>query len=197
MEERRLRTDDSPSRYLHEQLEATIFQIQPYHWPIIGWMEDLKRLTLEDLKAYYKTYYNPTNAFLVVVGDFKKEDLLPRIEKAFGSIPKGIPPEQKKPLDPPQTGERRVSVNKEAQLPIWPWDTAFQTSKNRIVMSWRSLPRFSPAAKARDYTRASCGKSALPLARMQTIPFSPKTLPSSISTPILFREKRFQKRRRL
>lgn len=117
MEERRLRTDDSPIAFLHEQLEATAFQIQPYHWPIIGWMEDLVRLTLEDLKAYYKIYYNPVNAFLVVVGDFKKEDLLPKIEKAFGSVPKGTTPEQKKALDPPQSGERRVSVEKEAQLP--------------------------------------------------------------------------------
>jgi zinc protease len=98
-------------------LEATAFQIQPYHWPIIGWMEDLKGLTLEDLKAYYRIYYNPVNAFIVAVGDFKKEELLPKIEKAFGALPKGAPPDQKKPLDPAQVGERRVSVNKEAQLP--------------------------------------------------------------------------------
>ena len=83
MEERRLRTEDNPISSLHEQLEAAAFQIQPYHWPIIGWMEDLGRLTLEDLKAYYKTYYNPVNAFLVVVGDFKKEELLPKIEKSL------------------------------------------------------------------------------------------------------------------
>jgi zinc protease len=84
MEERRLRTEDNPSAHLSEQLEATAFQIHPYHWPIIGWMGDLARLSLEDLKAYYRTYYNPANAFIVVVGDFKKEDLLPKIEKAFG-----------------------------------------------------------------------------------------------------------------
>jgi zinc protease len=117
MEERRLRTEDNPISSLHEQLEAAAFQIQPYHWPIIGWMEDLGRLTLEDLKAYYKTYYNPGNAFLVAVGDFKKEELLPKIEKSFGSIPRGAKPEQQKALDPTQIGERRVSVKKEAQLP--------------------------------------------------------------------------------
>ncbi len=117
MEERRLRTDDSPISYLHEQLEAAAFLLQPYHWPIIGWMEDIARLTLGDLKTHYKTYYNPVNAFLVVVGDFKKEDLLPKIEKAFGSIPKGTEPEQKKALDPAQSGERRIYVKKEAQLP--------------------------------------------------------------------------------
>ena len=117
MEERRLRTEDNPTAFLQEQLEATAFQLQPYHWPIIGWMEDIARFTLEDLKTYYRTYYNPANAFLVVVGDFKKEDLLPRIEKAFGSYPKGVAPNQEKDIDPKQTGERRIFVKREAQLP--------------------------------------------------------------------------------
>jgi zinc protease len=117
MEERRLRTEDNPTAFLQEQMEATAFQLQPYHWPIIGWMEDIARLTLEDLKTYYRTYYHPGNAFLVVVGDFKKEGLLPWIEKAFGPYPKGIEPNQKRDVDPKQTGERRVFVKKEAQLP--------------------------------------------------------------------------------
>jgi len=117
MEERRLRTDDSPQAYLSEQLEATAFQVQPYHWPTIGWMEDIRRFTLEDLKAYYHTYYNPANAFLVVVGDFKKEVLLPQIRQAFGAIPKGSVPEQRRDLEEPQHGERRIIVKKEAQLP--------------------------------------------------------------------------------
>ncbi len=118
MEERRLRTEDNPQAFLVEQLMATAFQIHPYRWPIIGWMEDLSRLTLADLESYYKTYYHPVNAFLVVVGDFKKEELLPKIEKAFGSYPKGPVPEQEKVKDPPQVGERRISVKKEAQLPF-------------------------------------------------------------------------------
>ena len=117
MEERRLRTEDSPTAFLQEQLEATAFQLQPYHWPIIGWMEDIARFTLEDLKTHYLTYYNPANAFLVVVGDFQREDLLPRIEKAFGSYPKGVAPNQEKDIDPKQTGERRIIVKREAQLP--------------------------------------------------------------------------------
>jgi zinc protease len=117
MEERRLRTEDNPGAVLGEQLEATVFQTQPYHWPIIGWMDDLARLTLEDLRDYYRTYYNPVNAFLVVVGDFKKEELLPKIEAAFGPIPKGRVPDQKRSVDPPQLGERRIIVKKQAQLP--------------------------------------------------------------------------------
>jgi len=117
MEERRLRTEDNPQAVLGEQLMATAFQIHPYRWPIIGWMEDIARFTLDDLKDYYRTYYNPANAFLVVVGDFKKEELLSKIEKAFGSYSKGVAPNQERDKEPPQLGERRILVKKEAQLP--------------------------------------------------------------------------------
>jgi zinc protease len=117
MEERRLRTEDNPKAYLMEQLGAAAFQLQPYRWPIIGWMEDLSRLSPKNAEAYYRTYYNPANAFIVVVGDFEKEDLLPRIERAFGSAPKGVAPDQERPIDPPQSGERRIIVKREARLP--------------------------------------------------------------------------------
>jgi zinc protease len=118
MEERRLRTDDDPQSYLAEQTEAAAFQTSPYHWPVIGWMEDIKHFTLEDVKAYHRTYYNPSSAFLVVVGDFKREELLPVIEKDFGSIPSGLKPKQGRDTDEAQTGERRVFAKKEARLPF-------------------------------------------------------------------------------
>ena len=118
MEERRLRTEDNPHAYLLEQMNAAAFQISPYHWPTIGWKEDIERFTLEDLKEYHEKFYNPGNAFLVVVGDFTKEKLLPKIEKDFGSIPVGIAPNQKKDVDSHQPGERKVFVKKEAQLPF-------------------------------------------------------------------------------
>ena len=118
MEERRLSTDDDPRAFLQEQLDAAAFQISPYHWPTIGWMEDIQRLNLEDLKSYHQIYYNPANAFLVLVGDFKKEVLLQTIREAFGQIPKGRPPSQEKDKDPPQSGERRIFIKKEAQLPF-------------------------------------------------------------------------------
>ncbi len=117
MEERRMRTEDNPSAFLQEQLEAAAFQLQPYHWPVIGWMEDVEGLTIGDLRSYYKKYYNPVNSFIVAVGDFKKGEVLGMIEKAFGSIPKGILPDQKRDMDPRQTGERRIYVRREAQLP--------------------------------------------------------------------------------
>jgi zinc protease len=117
MEERRLRTDDNPPATLLEQLEATAYQTSPYHWPIIGWMEDIARLNLADVQAYYHTYYNPANAFIVAVGDFQIPELLPRIEQAFGTYPKGVVPDQQKDIDPPQSGERRIILKRVAQLP--------------------------------------------------------------------------------
>jgi zinc protease len=119
MEERRMRTEDNPQTFLMEQVEAAAFQTSPYHWPTIGWKEDIARFTLGDLKSYHHTYYHPGNAFLVVVGDFQKENLLAQIERAFGPIPKGIAPNQEKDTDPKQTGERRIFTNKEAQLPFF------------------------------------------------------------------------------
>jgi zinc protease len=117
LEERRLRTDDNPQAYLIEQINAAAFQAQPYHWPTIGWADDLARLTPEDARRYYQLYYNPKNAFIVAVGDFKRDELLAGIEKAFGSISKGTEPPRYQYKDPPQMGERRVYARRDAQVP--------------------------------------------------------------------------------
>jgi len=117
MEERRWTTADNPRAVVNEQMMATAFQIQPYHWPIIGWMEDIERFTLQDLKDYHDIYYIPSNAFIIAVGDFKKEQLLGSIEKAFGGMPKKPAPSQMKPVEERQLGERRLLVKREAQVP--------------------------------------------------------------------------------
>jgi zinc protease len=116
LEERRMRVEDDPQVYLLEQVEAAAFQSQPYHWPVIGWAEDIERLTIEDVRDFYKRYYNPANAFIVVTGDFKKEALLPKLEKALGKIPAGAPAPQPFIQDPLQTGERKVRVERPAQI---------------------------------------------------------------------------------
>jgi len=118
MEERRQRTEDNPQACLWERMEAAAFKVSPYRWPIIGWMEDMERWTLADLKAYYRTYYSPANAFLVVAGDFRKEELLPRVEKAFGAQPGGVRPDPARAQEPFWTEEQRIVVRKEAQLPF-------------------------------------------------------------------------------
>ncbi len=116
-EERRLRTDDNPNAYTYEQLYATAFVNSPYHHPIIGWMNDLDNLSLEDLQVWYDRWYTPNNATLVVVGDVVPEDVFALAKKYFAHL-KSRPIKASKPrLEHPQTGTRRVIVKKVAKLP--------------------------------------------------------------------------------
>ncbi len=118
IEERRLRTDDDPVSALGEVMVAGAFQVHPYRQPVIGWMSDLEGLTREDLVRHYNTYYLPNNAVLIVVGDFKTDDLLPKIRRHFGAIPKGSDPPRVRAVEPEQRGERRLTLRKEAELPF-------------------------------------------------------------------------------
>lgn len=117
-EERRLRIEDVPPAYLVEQMYAQAFMTHPYHWPIIGWFNDLDAMNRQDLKAYYEKYYAPNNATLVIVGDVKADTALPLIRKYFEGIPKGNPPSPMSVIEPEQKGERRIVVKREAQLPF-------------------------------------------------------------------------------
>lgn len=116
-EERRMRYEDDPQSAMYEELMAAAFKIHPYRWPIIGWMSDIQSINRDDLYNHYRTYYVPNNATIVVVGNFDTDKLLKKIESIFGSIPKGTPPSEHNLIEPPQKGERRVTVKKEAQLP--------------------------------------------------------------------------------
>jgi zinc protease len=117
MEERRLRTDDDPQSDLFEEAVAAAFKVHAYRRPVIGWMEDLAQIGPDDLLAHYRSYYCPDNAHIVVVGDMEPEVLVGRIEKAFSGIP---PCAERKSLisaEPRQRGERRVTLQREAELP--------------------------------------------------------------------------------
>lgn len=116
-EERRMRTEDDPTSTMVEEMMATAFMAHPYQWPVIGWMADLNNLTRDDLYNYYRTYYAPNNATIVVVGDFNTRVLLPKIEKYFGRIPRGQPVPKVGAVEPKQKGERRVTVKRHAELP--------------------------------------------------------------------------------
>ena len=118
MEERRLRTEDDPEGFLAEELSAIAFLAHPYRFPTVGWMEDIRRLTVEELRAFYRTYYVPNNALVVAAGDFKPPELLEKIRKHFGVIPRGADPPSVQVVEPKQNGARRVTVKKEAQLPL-------------------------------------------------------------------------------
>jgi zinc protease len=118
IEERRTRTEDDPNGFLGEEVQALAFRAHPYGQPIIGWTEDLTRITPEELRAFYKTYYVPNNAVVVAVGDFAAPALLEKIKERFGRIPRGAEPPPVTAVEPVQNGERRLTVRKEAQLPI-------------------------------------------------------------------------------
>ncbi|HYD48050.1 MAG TPA: pitrilysin family protein, partial [Terriglobales bacterium] len=117
MEERRMRVDNSPVGVMFEALRANAYLAHPYQWPVIGWMTDLEQATRSDALAFYKTHYQPNNAVLVAVGDFRNDDILERIEKHFGDIPAGTPPPVVRAIEPAQEGERRVTVRRAAELP--------------------------------------------------------------------------------
>ncbi len=118
MEERRLRTEDNPSAALGEVAGAVAYIEHPYRRPVVGWMGDIQKLSVEDLRSHYHTYYSPNNAFIVAVGDFKAADMLAKIKAAFGKIPRGPTPPEVRIEEPPQKGERRVILKKEAELPF-------------------------------------------------------------------------------
>ncbi len=117
-EERRLRIKDDPLASLYEEINAVAFKSHPYQRPVIGWMEDLETLTHRDFQEFYKAYYQPGNAVLVVAGDLQRETLLPLIEKTFGRVPPGRVPPRLNIKDPPQEAEKRVTLRRtEARLP--------------------------------------------------------------------------------
>lgn len=116
-EERRLRTDDNPNALVYEQLFSTAFINSPYHHPIIGWMDDLNNLVIDDLADWYQRWYTPNNATLVVVGDVNPEQVFAMAEQYFGGL-EGRPVKESKPrLEHPQTGAKRVAVKAIAKLP--------------------------------------------------------------------------------
>ena len=118
IEERRMRTEDKPSALTYEQFMAAAFQVNPYHNPVIGWMDDLQNLTLEDLSHWYQTWYSPNNATLVVVGDVEPQAVRALAQKHFGRIPPSTLPEQKPRREPEQKGERRITVRAPAEVPV-------------------------------------------------------------------------------
>ncbi len=117
-EERRLRTEDNPVSALAEVVNAVAFTVHPYRRPVIGWMQDIQNLTRQDMLDYYRTYYSPNNAVIVVTGDFSTEEILSQIKAAYGAIPRGPEPPAVHLEEPPQNGERRVILKREAELPF-------------------------------------------------------------------------------
>ncbi|MDE2418816.1 MAG: insulinase family protein [Burkholderiales bacterium] len=114
-EERRLRTEDNPHARLQEAMDAVIFQAAPYRRPIVGWMSDLEALTPDDARAFYKRWYTPTNATVVVAGDVQVSQVHAWAEKYYGSLPAHPVPPRKPREEPAQSGLRRLDFKAPAE----------------------------------------------------------------------------------
>ena len=108
---------DSPWGLLLQEQEAAAFKVHPYRNPIVGWLQDVERATVEEQQAYYRRYYHPNNAILVLAGDFETNEVLTKVERAFGSVPAGAPPPPMLLKEPPQRGERRLIVRWRSKVP--------------------------------------------------------------------------------
>ena len=136
MEERRLRTEDQPLSLLYEALYATAFVASPYRNPIVGWMNDLQNMTAADALDWYRRWYAPNNATMVVTGDVDAQRVRDLADKYFGKIPPKTLPKTKPQAEPPQAGIKQVVVKAPAENPY-------------LVMAWK-MPNLRDVEKDDD-----------------------------------------------
>lgn len=111
-EERRSRVDNSPSARLAEQMDSVLYKSHPYGIPVIGWMHEIADLTQQDALSFYKRYYAPNNAILVVAGDVVPNEVFELAQQTFGKIPgnPAVPAERTRPSEPPHIAARRLTL---------------------------------------------------------------------------------------
>lgn len=117
-EERRLRTDDNPQALAFERYLATAHLSEPYHHPVIGWMEDLLHLNIIDVKSWYHNFYAPNNATLVVVGDVDANKVHDLAKLYFGNLTRRPDFIRKEQAEPPILGKKSIEIHAPAQLPM-------------------------------------------------------------------------------
>ena len=115
MEERRMRTDSSPTGRLVEQFLGTAFDANPYHRPTIGYASDLQAFSATDALNFFHQYYLPSNMVIALVGDLDPDQVMPIIERYFGQIPTKPKPTELTTVEPPQNSVREVKLNDPAQ----------------------------------------------------------------------------------
>jgi len=130
MEERRLRTEDNPSSLLNESLMATAYMSSPYRHPVIGWMNDLQNMKASDARDWYRSWYAPNNATVVISGDVDAKKVLALVEKYYGAVTAHELPVRKPQIEPTQKGIKQVQVKA-------PADSA------QLTMAWKA-PRLEP-----------------------------------------------------
>ena len=105
--------ENDPDQLLDTEVTASAFRAHPYRHPTIGWIDDLRSMTRDDLYGHYRRHYVPANATLVVVGDVETDAVLRQAEKHFGAIASGVSARRPRPAEPRQVGERRVLIERE------------------------------------------------------------------------------------
>jgi zinc protease len=118
-EERRMRYDNQPEGIIHETMDSLLYRNLPYRWPTIGSMEDLNKASMDDLHAFYKRYYSPNNAVVVVAGDFNPADVKRWIGEAYGAIG---PEDFKRKTFPPEWEQKKPqekTIQRNVQSPIY------------------------------------------------------------------------------
>ncbi|MBS1794295.1 MAG: insulinase family protein [Acidobacteria bacterium] len=136
--ERRQRVDNVPYGTASERIGEIMYPAgHPYHWSVIGSMEDLSAASLDDVKSFFRQYYAPNNAVLALSGDFDEKQAKQWIEKYFGPIAKGADINRPAPAMPKLDGEIRKTYEEPVPLP-------------RLTMVWHSTPQYAPDEAALD-----------------------------------------------
>jgi predicted Zn-dependent peptidase len=117
-EERRWRTDNNPLGYLYFRLFNNAYLYHPYHWTPIGFMNDIRTWTIDDIRDFHSTYYQPNNAILIVTGDVEPKEVFKRAKKAFGDIKNHGEIPKVKFVEPEQDGAKRVIIHKESEVEL-------------------------------------------------------------------------------
>jgi len=110
VQERKQRVENSPDGKLEEMATASLFLHHPYGTPVIGWANELKRITQADAERFYERWYAPNNAVLIIAGDVTAADVKPLAREHYGDIPRADVPERARVQEPEQTAPRRVSL---------------------------------------------------------------------------------------
>jgi zinc protease len=131
--ERRQRVDNAPYGKANETIIAALYPANhPYHWPVIGSMADLSAASLDDVKQFFRTYYAPNNATMVIAGDFNRDSAVTWVNRYFGAIPRG-------PQMPPRPVVPAVTVARDTFLVL-----EDKVTLPRLYQTWPTVPIFTP-----------------------------------------------------
>ena len=141
IEERRMRVENNPEALLSEQVEAALFRNHPYHWPVIGWMQEMEGLTKQDVLAFHGAWYHPNNAILILSGDITASEAKPLVQKYYGGLKVGALPPRTWNAEPPQIAARRVVLH-HATVRQPGWSRSYAVSSVAYGKKEEALPLF-------------------------------------------------------